>query len=107
MLANVFLEISQWHIKSDWCLSGWFKKGPWKEFRSSRRLKVNSNYDKGKLNGLWEWFHDNGNIRERGFYKLGIGLVSGKALIVLVAIRNLLAKKNRLGLNFFPYYFCD
>ena len=47
------------------------KEGPWKEFRSSRRLKVNSNYVKGKLNGLWEWFHDNGNIRERGFYKIG------------------------------------
>tara|TARA_B100000902_G_scaffold32402_1_gene38770 strand:- start:1723 stop:2526 length:804 start_codon:yes stop_codon:yes gene_type:complete len=47
------------------------KEGPWKEFRSSRRLKLNSNYDKGKLNGLWEWFHDNGNIRESGFYKFG------------------------------------
>ena len=47
------------------------KEGPWKEFRSSRRLKLNSNYDKGKLNGLWEWFHDNGHIRERGFYKIG------------------------------------
>ena len=37
--------------------------------------------------------------------KLGIGLVSGKALIVLVTIRNLLAKKNRLGTKFLSLLF--
>ena len=37
--------------------------------------------------------------------KLEIGLVSGKALIVLVTIRNLLSKKNRLRTKFLPPLF--
>ena len=37
--------------------------------------------------------------------KLGIGLVSGKALIVLVTIRNLLSEKNRLRTKFLSLLF--
>ena len=38
--------------------------------------------------------------------KAGIGLVSGKALIVLVTIRNLLSEKNRLRTKFLsPIFF--
>ena len=37
---------------------------------------------------------------------MGIGLVSGKALIVLVTIQPI-GQKNRLGTKFLPTIFCD